>query len=270
MKKYHINHKVVFEPATRRIYLTNDTAKTATLSVASSRCLHALIKHEGLPLSKDSLLQYAWRQHGVMVTDNSVHQAITAVRKNLRDIGFEENIITTIPRVGYQLNATVVDFDIDINKSSFNREAVLNGRDVFKNFFKNLRKLKKFRMLILLFISNVIIWSMITSFKDHKNKFLLDFFLISQMPGYKELNTSVFNRKLFLSVDLLNKGHLVKVHLNNLAGNKEIQQILNNNNNITHIYVNGTYKDNVSSFFLCSGDIRLKNTHCKSFIQFRG
>ena len=66
--------------------------------------LHLLVSRAGEVLSKDALIAAAWRD--VAVTDNSLEQAISALRRALTpETG--ERYIETQPRRGYRFAATV-------------------------------------------------------------------------------------------------------------------------------------------------------------------
>lgn len=65
--------------------------------------LLALVSHPGGVVTKDALIQAAW--HDVAVTDNSVEQAISALRKALGDRSADRGVrplIETVPRRGYR------------------------------------------------------------------------------------------------------------------------------------------------------------------------
>ena len=75
--------------------------------------LHQLVSHAGDVLSKDALIAAAWRD--VAVTDNSLEQAVSAIRRLLaaprrREGAVDtepDECIRTVPRQGYRFTATV-------------------------------------------------------------------------------------------------------------------------------------------------------------------
>ena len=64
-----------------------------------------LVAHAGSVLSKDALIEAAWR--GVAVTDNSLEQAVSALRRVLGDAADGAPYIQTVPRQGYRFTAGV-------------------------------------------------------------------------------------------------------------------------------------------------------------------
>ena len=64
-----------------------------------------LVTHAGTTLSKDALVEAGWRD--VAVTDNSLEQAISALRRLFSDATPGAVYIETVPRRGYRFSATV-------------------------------------------------------------------------------------------------------------------------------------------------------------------
>ena len=74
------------------------------LSARQFDLLHLLVARAGVVLSKDALIDAAWA--GVAVTDNSVEQAVSALRRVLTSHG-ADSIIETQARRGYRFAANV-------------------------------------------------------------------------------------------------------------------------------------------------------------------
>ena len=64
-----------------------------------------LVAHAGTVVSKDQLIATAW--DGLAVTDNSLEQAISGLRRVLGDSPAGSPYIQTVPRQGYRFSATV-------------------------------------------------------------------------------------------------------------------------------------------------------------------
>ena len=69
------------------------------------RLLICLAQHAGKVVSIDELLEQVWA--GVIVTPDSVYQAVTSLRRLLRDDPKQPSYIATVPRLGYRMVATV-------------------------------------------------------------------------------------------------------------------------------------------------------------------
>ena len=79
--------------------------EAVTLADRHLEVLLNLVAHAGSILSKDALIETAWR--GVAVTDNSLEQAVSALRRALGDAADGEPYIQTVPRQGYRFAAGV-------------------------------------------------------------------------------------------------------------------------------------------------------------------
>jgi DNA-binding winged helix-turn-helix (wHTH) protein/Tfp pilus assembly protein PilF len=75
------------------------------LSERQFAILSHLVSQAGTALSKDALIEAAWRN--VAVTDNSLEQAISALRRALTGGPGEQSYIQTVPRQGYRFTAAV-------------------------------------------------------------------------------------------------------------------------------------------------------------------
>jgi len=69
------------------------------------RLLLCLAEHAGEVVSIDDLLNQVWS--GVIVTSDSVYQAVTSLRRVLGDDPKQPTYIATVPRLGYRMVATV-------------------------------------------------------------------------------------------------------------------------------------------------------------------
>lgn len=69
------------------------------------KVLAVLIEHSPRTVSRDELLEQAWP--GIVVSDNSVSQAIASLRKAFADDSRDPRFIRTVARKGYQLVAEV-------------------------------------------------------------------------------------------------------------------------------------------------------------------
>ncbi len=75
------------------------------LEVRTARLLTCLAERPGEVVSIDELLDRAWA--GVTVSQDSVYQAVTSLRRVLGDDSREPKYIETVPRMGYRLVARV-------------------------------------------------------------------------------------------------------------------------------------------------------------------
>ncbi len=79
--------------------------RTERLEARTLRLLVFLANRAGDTVSVDELLDHVWS--GVVVTQDSVYQAVTALRRLLGDDAKQPTYIATVPRLGYRLIAPV-------------------------------------------------------------------------------------------------------------------------------------------------------------------
>lgn len=78
--------------------------------------LRELAQHPGETVSIDELLDRVWA--GVVVTPDSVYQAVATLRRLLGDDPKRPRYIATVPRLGYRLIAPVIETDEEVQRPS--------------------------------------------------------------------------------------------------------------------------------------------------------
>lgn len=90
------------DPASGQISRNGETAR---LEARTMRLLIFLAEHSGEVVSIDDLLNRVWS--GVIVTPDSVYQAVASLRRQLGDDPKQPTYIATVPRLGYRMVAAV-------------------------------------------------------------------------------------------------------------------------------------------------------------------
>jgi len=93
----------LLDPSTGQLSRTDDEG--LRLDARPLRLLVYLAGRAGETIGMDELLEQVWP--GVVVTQDSVYQAITALRRALGDDSKQPRYIATVPRLGYRLIAAV-------------------------------------------------------------------------------------------------------------------------------------------------------------------
>jgi DNA-binding winged helix-turn-helix (wHTH) protein len=115
--------------------LTRD-GEAVHLSQHQLDVLACLVAHAGSVVSKDTLVMSAWR--GVAVTDNSLEQAISVLRRALGHEASGEPYIRTVARSGYRFVASVVkvmrrESDADIQELLAPYRTWIEGRTALES-----------------------------------------------------------------------------------------------------------------------------------------
>jgi TolB-like protein/DNA-binding winged helix-turn-helix (wHTH) protein len=90
------------DPASGQISKNGESAR---LEARTLRLLVCLAERAGEVVSIEELLNQAWA--GVIVSPDSVYQAVTSLRRQLGDDSRQPTYIETVPRLGYRMVATV-------------------------------------------------------------------------------------------------------------------------------------------------------------------
>lgn len=86
--------------------------ETVRVEARTMRLLLCLAENAGEVVSIDDLLDQVWQ--GVIVTPDSVYQAVTALRRLLGDDPKQPLYIATVPRRGYRMVATVAAGEVSV------------------------------------------------------------------------------------------------------------------------------------------------------------
>lgn len=103
---YIINETVEFHPATGTLRDLNQLNNVVVLNSPASRCLLLLIEKAGTIVTQNEFLENVWEQRGIHVAASTFYQNISILRKGLKQIGFIDDIVVTIPRIGLILAST--------------------------------------------------------------------------------------------------------------------------------------------------------------------
>ncbi|EPT0360631.1 winged helix-turn-helix domain-containing protein [Enterobacter cloacae] len=275
MKIFLINDTITFIPEKRQISSLKDSTLTFSISSAAARCLATLIEKRPAVLTKEQILDIGWREHGLVVTENSVHQAITSLRKIFKEAGLEGDLIQTQPRVGYQISDSfrIIVSDAHENTESHEGEhkTEMLAADpplptVKTSAFTFTLIIKSFVVLIL-FTVNISLWTS-AFFSTSFNRVTPWFFFNSEDVSYEKLQT-----ELSLNVYIAKNGSYSKALIETLTGelsqNENLASVINKNSDIKFVYINGTYTDKALSYFLCSGEISAPSTMCYSYVVLK-
>lgn len=109
-----INGTVLFEPELRRLCpLSGYPERAVLLHGPVSECLLQLLEHNGEVLTQRYLFSSVWERQGAIVTTNALYQTIASIRKALKMAGLADNVVQTVPKVGFKLVAQIKSGTLD-------------------------------------------------------------------------------------------------------------------------------------------------------------
>ena len=105
--KFLIGQRFLFDPYDNSLIDQHENDELTRLGSNESRALSLLIEDPGAIITRTRLHDYVWREQGFEVDDSSLTQAISTLRKALKDSTKSPEFIKTVPKRGYQMIAMV-------------------------------------------------------------------------------------------------------------------------------------------------------------------
>jgi len=235
--------------------LLSSGEKEVLLSNQNKVCLDFFIKHEGLLVSKELIHQECWGNRGLIVSDSTVRQSLYRLRQSLKDIGLENDVLTTVGKSGYILNKGFIiihkegerQTPSNTTSSRFPQEAKHQDTVCSLPPVKLRGKHKHF----ILFTSLALIAFFVIGMTLRGMTLLHRI----EYQYYVELNGSVFS---FMPSAPVNKEEMIQrvvFWLNNQNVNKVERK---------YIYINSTRNNNLS-FISCDGRLEDTQSRCSSY-----
>jgi len=82
-----------------------------------TRLFAYLLENADRMVGREELLNNIWDKYGLEPSNNSVNQYISLIRKSLSELGCDEEIIKTIPRVGFYIAGETVSYSVETQQS---------------------------------------------------------------------------------------------------------------------------------------------------------
>ncbi|MGK3212754.1 winged helix-turn-helix domain-containing protein [Enterobacter kobei] len=104
MKIYLLNSRVRYrseDGVLTKFTANNEVVDEVSLTVTANRILLLLIESRGQTLARETLLNKVWEENGLTHSNNTLIQYVSLLRKILTQYLEEEDIIRTVPKVGY-------------------------------------------------------------------------------------------------------------------------------------------------------------------------
>jgi cholera toxin transcriptional activator len=127
--KYLIGQRFLFDPYDNSLIDQHESDELTRLGSNESRALGLLIEDPGAIITRNRLHDYVWREQGFEVDDSSLTQAISTLRKALKDSTKSPEFIKTVPKRGYQMIAPVEEYSSETNHTEHTATETANNAD---------------------------------------------------------------------------------------------------------------------------------------------
>ena len=105
--KFIINGQVIFDPDAGTLSLLNDVDDPVQISNPAKRLFLLLITHQGEVVSREIIFKKVWDDFGMVSSNNNLNQCISKLRRIIKNFGVDEEIIATVPKMGFMLRQQI-------------------------------------------------------------------------------------------------------------------------------------------------------------------
>lgn len=112
---YKINKIINFRDDDGKVWNSLDPDKSVRLSIIPAKIFSYLLENSKNIVSRNELLDNIWDKNGLQASNNSLSQNISILRKTLQDMGADNDIIVTLPKVGFRINESI---SVEIDKKT--------------------------------------------------------------------------------------------------------------------------------------------------------
>ncbi len=105
--KFLLAQRFTFDPHSNSLTDQQNNNEVVRLGSNESRILLILVKRPNEVITRHELHEFVWREQGFEVDDSSLTQAISTLRKMLKDSTKSPEFVKTVPKRGYQLICSV-------------------------------------------------------------------------------------------------------------------------------------------------------------------
>lgn len=117
--KYRLNDHIIFDVDTGTLSLAEFSDDPISISNPSKRLLLLLITHHGEAVCREVIFKKVWDDYGMVSGNNNLNQCVSKLRRVIKNLGIEDEVIATVPKVGFMLRYEIVVEPCDGPEDSF-------------------------------------------------------------------------------------------------------------------------------------------------------
>lgn len=106
--KYRLNDHIIFDVDTGTLSPTGFSDDPISISNPSKRLLLLLIMHHGEAVGREVIFKKVWDDYGMVSGNNNLNQCVSKLRRVIKNLGIEEEVIATVPKVGFMLRYEII------------------------------------------------------------------------------------------------------------------------------------------------------------------
>jgi DNA-binding winged helix-turn-helix (wHTH) protein len=105
---YLIENQIVFNPEGNSLSLLSDDESKITVSNPARRILLLLIEQQGIVVQRETFFKKVWDDYGLNASNNNLNHCISKLRKVVLTLGYQDDFIVTVPKVGFIIRKEIV------------------------------------------------------------------------------------------------------------------------------------------------------------------
>ncbi|RHH96555.1 hypothetical protein DW184_24660 [Enterobacter cloacae] len=125
--EYIIGQTIRYVPASETLYLVSRPEDLVVLTPGCNRLLLHLLSSRGSVLSRDAIFSVLWEQYGYSPSNSSLNTYISLIRKAFVNLGLNDEVVVTIPKVGFIFSPDIAVEVIEIHSHPENENVSAHG-----------------------------------------------------------------------------------------------------------------------------------------------
>ncbi|CAM3966765.1 winged helix-turn-helix domain-containing protein [Rahnella bruchi] len=105
---YLIENQIVFNPEENSLSLLSDDESKIAVSNPARRILLLLIEQQGVVVQRETFFKKVWDDYGLNASNNNLNHCISKLRKVVSTLGYQNEFIVTVPKVGFIIRKEII------------------------------------------------------------------------------------------------------------------------------------------------------------------
>jgi DNA-binding winged helix-turn-helix (wHTH) protein len=105
--KYRFNDRVLFDDDRGTLGPSDFSDEPTPISNPAKRLLLLLLAHYGKPVEREVIFKKVWDDYGMVSSNNNLNQCVSKLRRVLKVMGINDEVIVTVPKMGFMLRREI-------------------------------------------------------------------------------------------------------------------------------------------------------------------
>ncbi|CAI1666742.1 DNA-binding transcriptional activator CadC [Serratia fonticola] len=105
--KYRFNDRVLFDGDSGTLGPSDFSDEATSISNPAKRLLLLLIANYGKPVEREVIFKKVWDDYGMISSNNNLNQCVSKLRRVLKVMGIDDEVIVTVPKIGFMLRREI-------------------------------------------------------------------------------------------------------------------------------------------------------------------